>query len=86
MANKIILGIDPGSRLTGYGVISFDGKNASYLTSGCVRITAGNIAERLQQIYTGVREIIAQFAPQEMAIEQVFMHQKVWQPVTGVHC
>jgi crossover junction endodeoxyribonuclease RuvC len=73
--NKIILGIDPGSRITGYGMVDFDGKKASYLTSGCIQITADTIAQRLQQIYYGIREVMTQFPPHEVAIEQVFMHQ-----------
>jgi len=72
---KIILGIDPGSRITGYGVIGFDGKKANYLASGCVKITADDIAQRLQQVYHGIREVMTQFPPHEVAIEQVFMHQ-----------
>jgi crossover junction endodeoxyribonuclease RuvC len=71
----IILGIDPGSRLTGYGVIEKQGRNFTYLGSGCIRaINAGNdIPSRLQQIFAGVSELIIQFQPQMFAIEQVFM-------------
>jgi crossover junction endodeoxyribonuclease RuvC len=75
LEGKIILGIDPGSCITGYGVINIKEKKINYLTSGCVRIAAGDIARRLQQIYSGIREIITQFSPDEMAIEQVFMHR-----------
>lgn len=73
--NKIILGIDPGSRITGYGVIDFDGKKANYITSGCIKITADTVAQKLQQVYYGIREVMTQFPPHEVAIEQVFVHQ-----------
>ena len=69
----IFLGIDPGSRITGYGVINcINGKN-EYIASGCIRIREGELADRLQQVYAGVTEIIDRYLPQEFAIEQVFM-------------
>ncbi|WP_392565114.1 crossover junction endodeoxyribonuclease RuvC [Utexia brackfieldae] len=69
----IILGIDPGSRLTGYGVIRQSGRQLEYLGSGCIRTAAPDIPTRLKRIYAGVNEIIQQFQPQFFAIEQVFM-------------
>lgn len=71
----IILGIDPGSRVTGYGVIQTDGQRHRYLGSGCVRVTVTKTAERLQQIFSGLVEVIQHYQPHEAAIEQVFMHQ-----------
>lgn len=69
----IILGIDPGSRVTGYGVInSLAGRN-EYVASGCIRLGGEALAERLSQVYAGVTEIIERYLPQEFAIEQVFM-------------
>ncbi|GAC15294.1 crossover junction endodeoxyribonuclease RuvC [Aliiglaciecola lipolytica] len=70
---SIILGIDPGSRITGYGVIKQTGNTFSYLGSGCIRVQGDDLAPRLNQIYKGVSEIICQFQPQFFAIEQVFM-------------
>lgn len=72
---SIILGIDPGSRLTGYGVIKQNGRNFTYLGSGCIKaIAAGDdLASRLQTIFAGVSELILQFQPDMFAIEQVFM-------------
>jgi crossover junction endodeoxyribonuclease RuvC len=70
---SIILGIDPGSRITGYGLVRQQGQKFEYVGSGCIRLSDGPLPERLQQIYNGVSEIIAQFQPQEMAVEQVFM-------------
>ena len=69
----IILGIDPGSRLTGYGLIKKVGSKVDYLASGCIRLSDAGIPERLQQIHSGVSQIISQYCPDEFAIEQVFM-------------
>ncbi len=69
----IILGIDPGSRITGYGVIKQLGAKFEYLGSGCIRMQGDELASRLHQIYNGVSEIINQFQPTMFAIEQVFM-------------
>lgn len=72
---SIILGIDPGSRLTGYGVVKHQGRNFEYLGSGCIKaISAGeDLGDRLQTIFAGVSELIIQFKPDMFAIEQVFM-------------
>lgn len=72
---SIILGIDPGSRLTGYGIIKQEGRSFTYLGSGCIKaISAGpELADRLQTIFAGVSELTVQFSPDMFAIEQVFM-------------
>ncbi len=72
---NIILGIDPGSRLTGYGVIKQEGRAFTYLGSGCIKaIAAGDdLGARLDTIFAGVSELIIQFKPTMFAIEQVFM-------------
>ena len=69
----LILGIDPGSRITGYGVINVVGARNEYVASGCIRISGEGLPQRLQQVYAGISEIIERYSPQEMAIEQVFM-------------
>lgn len=69
----IILGIDPGSRVTGYGVIRQNGRKLEYLGSGAIRTSVEDLPTRLKRIYAGVSEIITQFQPQMFAIEQVFM-------------
>lgn len=71
-----ILGIDPGSRTTGYGVIDVaDGQRErlSYVTSGCIKSGAGEMPERLGVIYHGVNEIVGRYEPDAVAIEQVFL-------------
>ena len=70
---SIILGIDPGSRVTGYGVIRQVGRQLTYLGSGCIRTKVDDLPSRLKLIYAGVSEIITQFQPDYFAIEQVFM-------------
>ncbi|MEW5008559.1 MAG: crossover junction endodeoxyribonuclease RuvC [Cycloclasticus sp.] len=68
-----ILGIDPGSRVTGYGLIEVNGRAVKYVDSGCIRTGGGALPSRLKTIHLGVREIIQHYKPQEMAVEQVFM-------------
>ena len=71
---NIILGIDPGSRLTGYGVVRQVGMKFEYVASGCIRLTTTDLLpERLLDIFNGVSEIISQTQPTIFAIEQVFM-------------
>ncbi len=71
----IILGIDPGSRITGYGVIQSDSSRYQYLSSGCIRTRSDQFPLRLKQIFDGVSEVISEFSPDQLAIEQVFMHK-----------
>lgn len=72
-AMPIILGIDPGSRITGFGIIRSKGSEYHYVTSGCIRTPKGEFSARLLQIYQELKEIIQQYCPEEAAIEQVFM-------------
>ena len=62
-----ILGIDPGSLATGYGIIDQDGQQLTYVASGCIRAKGESLAERLGIIFAGVNSIIHEFLPQEMA-------------------
>ena len=68
-----ILGIDPGSRITGFGVIEVVKRQSKFITCGCIKMQTNHLPERLQEIYTGVTELITQYEPTHMAIEQVFM-------------
>jgi crossover junction endodeoxyribonuclease RuvC len=70
-----IIGIDPGSRVTGYGVIDQDGQDISYIASGCIRTSDSSFPERLGTIFTGVGQVLDEFRPDEMAIEQVFVNK-----------
>jgi crossover junction endodeoxyribonuclease RuvC len=69
-----ILGIDPGLRVTGFGVIEQAGNRLRYVTSGCVRSGQGDLAARLKAILEGLGEVIAANRPGEVAIEQVFLN------------
>lgn len=71
----IIIGIDPGSRQTGFGVIRCEGNQSFHLESGCLRVVSENPGERLQKIFFGIQEIVHRYQPNEAAIEQIFMHQ-----------
>jgi len=68
-----ILGIDPGSRLTGFGVLDFDGEQATYVASGTVKSLDGSFPDRLKQIFVSVGEIVEQYRPDVVAVESVFM-------------
>jgi crossover junction endodeoxyribonuclease RuvC len=75
-----ILGIDPGLRLTGFGVIEKTGEKLSYIASGTIKTTQGKGAEiedlptRLKIILDGLAEVIATYAPEQVAIEKVFVN------------
>lgn len=69
----MLLGIDPGSRRTGFGVIDISCATPRYVASGCIRIKADTLSQKLAQVYAGVAEVIATHVPVEMAIEQVFL-------------
>ena len=69
----IILGIDPGSRKTGFGVINAQGDRYQYLGSGVIRVGDYAFAERLKRIYESIQVIIHEHSPDVMVVEQVFM-------------
>ena len=70
----VVLGIDPGSRVSGYGVIEVNGSKQVYLASGCIRTdTKASLAHKLEEIFSGINEIISQYNPSEFAIEKIFM-------------
>jgi len=69
----IILGVDPGSRITGYGIIRAEGRHVQYIDSGCIRVGEKPMPERLQTIFHSLATLIGEFRPEEFAIEQVFM-------------
>lgn len=71
----IILGIDPGSRCTGFGLIDNQPSRITYMHSGFFKIKGESLPQRLGQIYQHIDELIRQFQPQQMSIEQVFMHR-----------
>ena len=70
-----ILGIDPGSRITGFGIIEEQGGRLRYIESGCIRAGSGDFAGRLKTIFDGISDVVRIYAPERVAIEQVFMHR-----------
>ena len=68
-----ILGIDPGSRVTGYGVIDSSRQKNQYVASGCIRTESKDFPERLGEIFNGLRAVIADTQPDQVGIEQVFV-------------
>ncbi len=68
-----ILGIDPGSVKTGYGIIESNGQQSRYVHSGFIKLSADNLPGKLGEIFYVLSEVIGDFQPQDMAIEQVFV-------------
>lgn len=69
-----ILGIDPGLRITGYGVIEKLPTGLAYVASGCIKSPDGELPDRLKNILVSVQEVIRLYAPNEVAIEKVFVN------------
>ena len=68
-----ILGIDPGLRMTGFGVIEMQGQKLRYVASGCIKSDSHQrLPERLHTLYAGITEIIGTYQPDIAAVEQVF--------------
>ena len=69
-----ILGIDPGLRITGFGVIDKTGARLSYVTSGCIKSPGRELPERLKSILESLREVIATHRPHQVVVEKVFVN------------
>ena len=74
---RIVLGLDPGSRATGYGVIEFGLGAPTYRASGTIRAAGSDFAARLREIHAGVMAVVERYQPDEIAIERVFMNRNV---------
>ena len=72
-----VLGIDPCTRKTGFGVIEKSGNTVKYITSGCIKSTDSSMAVRLGIIFNGLETIIKDFTPSYVAIEQAFVYKNV---------
>lgn len=70
-----ILGIDPGSQVTGFGVIIAEGASLRYLASGCIRTGGGEMAGRLRIIFAAAGQLVEQYRPDEICVERVFIHR-----------
>ncbi|HEZ3642902.1 crossover junction endodeoxyribonuclease RuvC [Neisseria meningitidis] len=70
-----ILGIDPGSRVTGFGIIDVMGRDHFYVASGCIKTPAdASLADRIAVIVRHIGEVVAVYKPQQAAVEQVFVN------------
>jgi len=69
-----ILGIDPGLRVTGFGVLDKHGQQLVYVASGCIRTPAGELPQRLKSIIDGLGEVIASYGPEQVVVEKVFVN------------
>jgi len=72
--NVRILGIDPGLRITGFGIIEKNGGKLAYIVSGCIRSGGADLPERLGRLLAGLREVIGMHEPQQVAVERVFVN------------
>lgn len=69
-----ILGIDPGLRVTGFGVIDKNGHTLSYVASGTIKTADADLPSRLGTIFEGISTLIRQHSPDQSAIEKVFVN------------
>lgn len=69
-----ILGIDPGLRITGFGVVDRIGTKLQYVASGCIKSPDGSLPERLKVILAGVQQVVDTYHPAEAAVEIVFVN------------
>ena len=74
MNGQRILGIDPGLRLTGFGLIEKTGQKLTYLASGVVKSGEGELPQRLGVLFAGLNEVIATYQPDTCAVEIVFVN------------
>ncbi|MDP9065145.1 MAG: crossover junction endodeoxyribonuclease RuvC [Pseudomonadota bacterium] len=70
-----VLGIDPGSQCTGFGVVDALGPRLTYVASGVIRTGSGDFSERLCEIFRAMQTVVSQYRPQEIAIERVFVNR-----------
>lgn len=71
----LILGIDPGSRLTGYGVIEQQGQQLKFIDAGTIRTETEEMPDRLKRIFAGIERVVKFHQPEQTAVEKVFMAQ-----------
>ena len=75
---RLVLGVDPGTAVTGYGVVAFDGRTATLVECGVIRTNAKDpLPSRLHNIHDGISELIARHKPDTVAVEDVFYARNV---------
>lgn len=71
-----ILGIDPGLNVTGWGIVSIEGSRLAHVANGCIETTANlSLARRLVLLHDGIARVIAEYAPDEAAVEETFVNR-----------
>jgi crossover junction endodeoxyribonuclease RuvC len=71
-----IIGIDPGLRRTGWGIVEADGPRLSYVACGLITSDSDDdLAYRLRELYQGLMEVLSRFSPQEAAVEETFVNK-----------
>jgi crossover junction endodeoxyribonuclease RuvC len=70
-----VMGLDPGSRRTGFGVIDCIGGRERHVASGCIDVSGADLVSRLRRIFTAISALVAEHRPDMIAIERVFMHR-----------
>jgi crossover junction endodeoxyribonuclease RuvC len=76
-ANLRILGLDPGSRRTGFGVIECRGPDYKHVAHGCISVAGLEMTDRLRQIFESLQALISEHGPGEIAVESVFVNRNV---------
>jgi len=83
LARKIILGIDPGLNITGYGVLEVNDRVLKLLDAGTIRTKASNpLTPRLTELFQGLVEVIDKYSPSVMGMEKIYSHYK--HPATAI--
>ena len=72
-----ILGLDPGSRRTGFGLIESRGSELVAIVHGCLNVTSATPNARLRLIFEGLQALMAEHGPAEVAVERVFVNRNV---------
>lgn len=76
MAEIKLLGLDPGLRITGWGVLAVDGNRLRHIADGVVAVAAaGTLADRLARLYRGLETVVASHMPDEVAVEETFVNR-----------
>ncbi len=83
MPEKIILGVDPGLNITGYGVLKAEGSAIKLLDAGTIRTKASDpLTPRLSELFRGIEEVIRIWAPEVMGLEKIYSHYR--HPATAI--
>jgi crossover junction endodeoxyribonuclease RuvC len=73
----LILGIDPGLRITGYGAVRLSGRQVDLIEAGVIRVgTAGRLDSRLDELFHGLRAVMASLSPEVVVVESLYSHYK----------